>query len=116
MLVVETDKGCLDTAIHQITVQDEFIIYVPTAFSPDGDGINDGFKAVGHGIDLDNYFIAIYDRWGEIIWSSTDLFEEWNGTAKNRKTVQIGSYKWLVVCKDFNGIEYTKSGNIVVIR
>ena len=117
MLVVETDKGCLDTAIHKIEVQDEFIIYVPTAFSPDGDNINDGFKAVGHGIDLDNYFIAVYDRWGEQIWASTDLNQEWQATAKNgSKIVQNGSYKWIVVCNDFNGVEHTKSGNVTVIR
>ena len=117
MLVVESEKGCLDTAIHKVKVQNEFIIYVPTAFTPDDDAINDGFRAVGHGIDLDNYFIAVYDRWGEQIWKSEDLFEYWTGNAKGReKIVQNGVYKWLVVCKDFNGVEHTESGNVSVIR
>ena len=117
MLVVESEKGCLDTAIHKVEVQNEFIIYVPTAFTPDGDAINDGFRAVGHGIDLDNYFIAVYDRWGEQIWKSEDLFEYWDGRAKDGdKIVQNGVYKWLIVCKDFNGVEHTKSGNVSVIR
>ena len=116
MLVTESENGCLDTVYHHITVQDEFTLYVPTAFSPDGDGINDSFRAIGHGIDLDNYFIAVYDRWGEVIWETTDLFEEWKGTAKNNaKPVQNGTYKWLVVCKDFNGVKHTKSGNVTVI-
>ncbi len=117
LLVTETEHGCIDSVKHHITVQNEFTLYIPTAFSPDGDGINDGFKAVGHGIDIDNYYIAVYDRWGEVIWSSTDLFEEWKGTAKNgNKTIQVGTYKWIVVCKDFNGVEHTKSGNVTIVR
>ena len=117
LLITETEHGCIDSVKHHITVQDEFTIYIPTAFSPDGDAINDGFRATGNGIDLDNYYIAVYDRWGEVIWTSTDLYEEWKGTAKgNNKTVQNGTYKWLVICKDFSGVEHTKSGNVTVIR
>ena len=116
-LIVENNYGCLDTAVKKIEIKNEFTLYVPTAFSPDNDAINDGFRAEGHGIDLDNYWIGVYDRWGELIWESNDLYEYWNGTAKNgNKPVQIGVYKWLVVCKDFNGVEHTKSGNVTVIR
>jgi len=116
-LIVENEYDCRDTAIKKIEVQDEFTLYVPTAFSPDGDGINDGFIAVGHGIDLDNYFLAVYDRWGEIIWETNDLFEYWTGDAKGHgEAVQIGVYKWLVVCKDYKGVEHTKTGNVTVIR
>jgi len=116
-LIVENEYGCKDTAIKKIEIQNEFTLYVPTAFSPDGDGINDGFRAVGHGIDLDNYFIAVYDRWGEMIWSTNDLFEYWTGDAKNHgETVPIGVYKWLIVCKDFKAVEHTKTGNVTLIR
>ena len=116
-LVVINEYGCKDTAIKQIEVQDIFTLYVPTAFSPDYDNINDGFRAVGHGIDLDNYNLSIYDRWGELIWTSDDLFEYWNGYAKGgEKRVQNGSYVWKVVCKDFKGNEHEKAGVVTVIR
>ncbi len=117
MLIVESENGCVDSVKHHIKVKDEFTLYVPTAFSPDGDGINDTFKAVGNGIDTDNFHIAIYDRWGEIIWESNDIEREWNASAKNNnQTVQNGTYKWLIICKDFNGNEHTKSGNVTIIR
>ncbi len=116
-LVVENEYGCKDTAVKKIEVQDEFTLYVPTAFSPDGDNINDGFRAVGHGIDLNNYFIGVYDRWGEIIWKSNDLFEYWDGYAKDGdKIVQNGVYVWKVVCKDIFGNEHEKAGTVTVIR
>lgn len=116
-LIVETDKGCLDSVYTVVQVKDVFTIYVPTAFSPDNDGINDGFKVVGHGIDTDNFELRIYDRWGETIWKSNDLFEEWDGIPSDANNiVQTGTYKWLAICRDLDGIEYTRSGNVTVIR
>ena len=116
-LIVESIYGCLDSAIQQITINNEFTLYAPTAFSPDNDNINDGFKIVGNGIDTDNFELRIYDRWGEIIWKTNDMYEEWNGsTRNNNKKVQNGTYVWLVVCNDFNNIEQTKSGTVTVIK
>jgi len=116
-LVAVSDLGCKDTAMYIIRVKEIFTLYVPTAFSPDYDRINDGFRAVGTGIDLDNYNLLIYDRWGELIWKSYDLFEYWDGHAKGgEKRVQNGSYVWKVVCKDFEGNEHEKAGVVTVIR
>jgi gliding motility-associated-like protein len=117
LLVVESEYGCVDSVKQHISVKDEFTLYVPTAFSPDNDGINDSFKAVGNGIDVNNFSLRVYDRWGEVIWETDNFYEEWNGSAKNNnKIVQNGTYKWLIICKDFNGVEYAKSGNVTVIR
>jgi len=116
-LVVENEYGCRDTAIKKIEIQQEFTLYVPTAFSPDNDDINDGFFAVGNGIDLDNFWIGVYDRWGELIWESNDLFEHWNGKVKKgNKTAKNDMYTWMVVCKDFKGNEHIKTGPVTIIR
>ena len=116
ILIVENSYGCLDTAIDVVTVQDAYTLYVPTAFSPDADGINDFFVLKGHGIDADNFLLQIYDRWGEIIWETTDIYEGWDGIAKNKRESQSGTYTWMVVCKDFTGEEHTKSGVVTIIR
>ena len=117
MLIAQTNKGCLDSAKQTIVVVEEPTIYVPTAFSPDGDGINDLFTVQANGMDLDNYEIRIYDRWGELIFESSDLYESWDGRAKDKtKFVENGSYIWLVTVKDVNGIETQKSGTVTVIR
>ncbi len=116
-LLASTLEGCIDTVFQQITVEIEPTIYVPTAFSPDNDGINDFFEIKANGMDLDNFNVKVYDRWGEIIFESSDLYKSWNGKAKNNlKFVKIGSYTWLVTVKDANGIELQKSGTVTVIR
>ena len=114
-LIVTTNRGCVDTVKKTLKVREEYTFYAPSAFSPDGDGINDFFICKGNGIDLDNYYLAIYDRWGEIIWETNDLFEGWNGIAKDHKKVQNGLYKWHVIYKNSDGVEYKKTGNVTVI-
>ena len=116
-LVAVTNYGCKDSAMQTIEVVEEPTLYVPTAFSPDGDGINDLFVVQANGIDLDNYNLRIYDRWGELIFESNDLYYSWDGTAKgNNKFVEIGSYIWLVTVKNNNGLETQKSGTVTIIR
>ena len=116
-LVAVTNYGCKDSAMQTIEVVEEPTLYVPTAFSPDGDEINDLFVIQANGIDLDSYNLRIYDRWGELIFESNDLYYSWDGTAKGNKTlVEIGSYIWLVTVKDINGLETQKSGTVTIIR
>jgi gliding motility-associated-like protein len=114
-LIVTTNRGCVDTVKKTLRVREEFTFYAPSAFSPDGDGINDFFICKGNGIDLDNYYLAIYDRWGEIIWETNDLYDAWDGIAKTHKKVQNGLYKWHVIYKNSDGVEYKKTGNVTVI-
>ena len=117
MLIAITNEGCVDSVMQQVVVENEPSIYVPTAFSPDGDNINDYFVVKANGIDLDNYSLKIYDRWGEIIFESNDLYHSWDGKAKGRdKYVQNGTYTWLVKVNYENGVEYEKSGTVTVIR
>ena len=114
-LIAISDKGCVDTVYHLVRVEDILTLYVPSAFSPDGDGINDYFFVTGHGIELDAYNIKIYDRWGELIWEDDDLFGKWDGKVKGR-FVQAGTYTWLITYKSFTGIEYNKTGIVTIIR
>ena len=116
-LVVVSEYNCRDTARFAVIIQDKFTLYVPTAFTPDGDGINDGFRAVGYGIDEKKYYIAVFDRWGEPIWESTNLYEEWDARVKKgNKIVQNGTYTWVIISNDLSGIKHEKSGNVNVIR
>ena len=117
LLIAVSDYGCKDTATHIVRIVDEFTLYVPTAFSPDRDGINDGFRVEGHGIDNNNFLLSVYNRWGELIWQSTDMYEYWLAKTKNGNNfVQNGVYVWKVNCKDFYGIEHEKAGTVTVIK
>ena len=116
-LISITNEGCVDSVMQQVIVENEPTVYVPTAFSPDGDNINDLFEIKANGIDLDNYNLKIYDRWGEIIFESNDLYHSWDGKAKSSDNyVKNGTYIWFLVVKYENGIEYEKSGIVTVIR
>ncbi|HRD40555.1 MAG TPA: gliding motility-associated C-terminal domain-containing protein, partial [Bacteroidia bacterium] len=72
-LVVKSDKGCIDTITKIIVVGEDFGIYIPNAFTPNGDGLNDFFQPKGFGIK--DYELEIFDRWGERIFN-TKVFEE----------------------------------------
>ena len=63
-LIVTTQHGCVDTAYSTIYISDVFSIYVPNAFTPNGDGRNETFTPVVMGYDY--YEFWIFDRWGEI--------------------------------------------------
>ena len=64
-----------------IYVLDE-LVYLPTAFSPNGDGNNDGFRpiVVDDNIDFDSWEFSIYNRWGELVFKTNDVNEAWDGT------------------------------------
>jgi gliding motility-associated-like protein len=64
-------------------------LYIPSAFTPNGDGLNDTFGIKGEGIK--DYHLFIYDRWGEIIFESTNLRQQWDGKC-NGKPAEQGTY------------------------
>ncbi len=111
-LVVENDKGCLDTTQQTLIVNDELLVFIPNAISPNGDGNNDVFKVVGLGYE--NIIIQIFNRWGERIFESED-FKQWDGTYMGEK-VQMGSYVYIMTITDLRGMKHHKKGEISIIR
>lgn len=73
--------GCPDTMIIPIIVKPEFVFNIPNTFTPNWDGINEGFR--GKGIGIKEYDFRIYDRWGRTLFKTTDQLEEWNGCLNN---------------------------------
>jgi len=68
-------------------------IYIPSAFTPNGDGMNDRFGAKGEGIS--DYHLLVYDRWGEVIFESTNPGDQWDGKYKG-EPVEQGTYVYQV--------------------
>jgi gliding motility-associated-like protein len=90
-------------------------LLIPTAFSPNGDGINDVFKVVKHlNVKTLNYF-EVYNRWGEKIFSTTNLDQGWDGSFKG-EPVPNGSYNWQIQITNYDKEKISKAGNIDVIR
>ncbi len=115
-MVAESDKGCKDSSSTVVSITDYSTVYFPNAFTPDGDGINDVWKPKGAAIDLSYYTLMVYDRWGEIVWESTDYYEGWNGTLKNGKPATNGVYFYVLNYQDVNGVSYQKAGQFTLFR
>ncbi|MBL7930487.1 MAG: gliding motility-associated C-terminal domain-containing protein [Bacteroidia bacterium] len=79
VLLLENEFGCIDTCIGKVQVHEELMIYVPNAFSPNGDGLNDEIKPIGEGISAEDYELSVFDRWGAEIFLSHDVNHGWNG-------------------------------------
>ncbi len=121
-LVAVSNKGCKDTVYAVIKVLEQYTFYAPTAFSPDGDKINDFFYIIAHGIKEEGFELNIYDRWGEIIWSTQKFYkdlersEKWDGRAKNHEIVPVGTYTWRCVFRDNYDKTHEEVGAVNIIR
>jgi len=76
-LLVENIYGCKDSTLSSVIIQPDWSIYIPNTFTPNGDGTNDTFTAKGYGIL--EYNMYIYDRWGDMIFTSNDMSKGWDG-------------------------------------
>jgi gliding motility-associated-like protein len=90
------------------------IFYAPTVFTPNNDGINDRFYAVGLGIYQPR--LLIFDRWGQLIFETDNLYNGWSGDDGTGYYVPNGLYHWKLVFNDTNGFTQEKEGYVVMSR
>ena len=115
-LVATSELGCTDTATLVVIVYPEVLIYAPNAFTPDGDEFNQTWRVYMEGIDIYEFELYLYNRWGELIWETRDPNIAWDGTY-NGKAVQDGTYNWLIRAKDvLNDDKHTFRGSVSVIK
>lgn len=114
IVTVSTSQGCSvkDTVI--IKVFKGSAVYVPTGFTPNGDGRNDFLRGLYIGIKKVHYF-KVYNRWGQQIFSTNSLIEGWDGIIKGVKQ-QTGTYVWLLKAEDLGGKIYEMKGVSTLIR
>ncbi len=112
--------GCVDTAVHFVTINPVYTFYIPNAFTPGGpDPLNNIFKPVGNYYDIDTYYMTIYDRWGSIIYQTNDFVNGgWDGDSHtNNKPAPDGVYVYRVDIKTFSGFDNHKYvGHVTLIR
>lgn len=113
-LTVTDDNDCKNTTVQILTVEGDMGLYVPNAFTPDFDNLNEGFAPNGFGISEEGYEFMIFNRWGELIFISDVKFEPWNGTYQGAM-VQNGVYVWKLNYQDLNGKKHTAIGSVNMI-
>ncbi|HMO61936.1 MAG TPA: gliding motility-associated C-terminal domain-containing protein [Ferruginibacter sp.] len=111
---VKDAVGCIgyDTVIIKTFADIRF--YVPNAFSPNGDGLNDVFRPVASGIPVLEWF-RIANRYGEIVFETNQLNKGWDGTFRN-KPQATGNYVWWLRGKTSSGRIVEMKGNVVLVR
>lgn len=105
------DLGCRDTASTRICVEDRFLLFVPNAFTPNGDDINDVLLPVASVRNPDNFRLEIFDRWGRRIFSTDSIQAGWDGG-----TEPDGVYVWKVWITDTDRKGHEEIGHVVLIR
>ncbi|AEA44007.1 choice-of-anchor L domain-containing protein [Fluviicola taffensis] len=112
-LIATNIIGCKDTVVKPITIQEEYWIYVPNTFTPDGNQFNNTFKASMINIKATEVFI--YDRWGLLVFHSTSTRWEWDGTYKDLM-VPDGTYTYKIKYTSKSNIEDTLIGHVNVLK
>lgn len=114
-VLVYNEADCVDSAFLSIKVfKTRPSIFVPTAFSPNGDRNNDVFRFIAAGMQTIEYF-NVYNRWGQMVYSSTNSGRGWDGTTGG-KPQSTGIYVWTVKAMDYTGAVYTQRGTVTLVR
>lgn len=108
---VTDENSCI--AQDDVEINYDPLIYVPNAFTPDGDRFNNTFFAVVHNVS--EFEMYIFNRWGELIFVSNSIDTHWTGTYNGLKSPD-GVYVWKIKYRDLNGIDYEEYGHVTLLR
>jgi len=97
ILTAFSPEGCVAQRTKFVYVTQDYTIYVPNAFTPDANGVNEVFKPVLEGFDEDDYTLYIFNRWGELVFESHDMNVGWDGKySRLKEEVQDGVFTWKI--------------------
>lgn len=111
-LAVENTQGCVDTLFFTVVVGGLNTLYVPNAFTPDNDGLNDQFIHKGSFTESE---LMIYNRWGELVFLSQNPSIGWDGTARG-EFCPSGVYTYKLNVKYPNNLEDIRIGKVVLLK
>jgi gliding motility-associated-like protein len=115
-LIGKDTNDCKDTITKNVYISPIVILYLPNAFTPNDNNLNDVFKPEGIFLGITDYSFQVYNRWGELLFSSTDPEIGWDGKMAN-KTVQQGMYIYQIRYTDYLRTKwYESSGEIYILK
>lgn len=113
-VTASTIAGCKGEGFVHVKVYTGPDLYVPTGFTPNGDGRNDVFTPFPVGIKSLNYF-RVFNRWGQVVFSTSTLHQGWDGRLGGREQ-SSGTYVWMAEAVSNQGKVITKKGVVTLIR
>ncbi|MEL6635973.1 MAG: gliding motility-associated C-terminal domain-containing protein, partial [Bacteroidota bacterium] len=118
IVVTNVESGCVSEItmqVRELTSCPEDLIYAPNIFSPNGDGFNDDFRVLSTNI-MEIDFLRVFDRWGALVWESSDINEGWDGTYRGQPAgpgVYIYSLEAPCILDDTT---IRKMGDVTIVR
>ena len=120
MLIVTDNNGCTDIDVDTIVVKDIYTVYIPNAFTPNGDGMNDYFFPECSGIDPNDFEFMVFDRWGNMIFETKTLGDKWNGTEYNNGNPTtdciIDVYVYCITVKPYDERKQMFIGRVTLVK
>jgi gliding motility-associated-like protein len=114
-LIVYSLHGCTDTIVHPVHIGPVFDFFAPNCYTPNDDGKNDLF--FGYGVGISKYNLIVFDRWGNLIFQTNDLYTGWDGKVQGTGALcQEDTYIWKVVLTDCFYKPHTYIGHVSLIR
>ena len=112
-VIARSNSGCIDSASTTIVIDPLNDVFVPTAFTPNGDGKNDVFRVLGGKIEKLDF--KIFNRWGQLIFATDERTKGWDGNFVGRPQL-AGNYTYVLRAVLQNGIVINKKGTVLLIR
>ncbi len=114
-VLINNEAGCVDSAYVTVRVfKTNPQIFVPTAFTPNGDGKNDIFRPIAVGIAKFDYF-RVFNRWGQLVYQTQRVGVGWDGRISGKEQA-TGTFVWLVKGTDYTGKTVFAKGTVTLIR
>ncbi len=114
-MIVMDIHGCTDTATNCLIIDPVFNLYIPDAFSPNGDGKNETFQPVGQYIK--SFEMYIFDRWGMQLYHTTDINQGWTGKVKGGSAIQQeDTYVYKIYVTDSRNKAHSYVGNVTLLK
>ena len=114
VVLVASNGSCVDSVSKTIIVDAETTIIIPNVFSPNGDGVNDGFFINSTGLESLN--CDIFNRWGQLVYKLTSIGQKWDGVLNNGNNATDGTYFYILIAKGYDGKDYNLQGSLSLFR
>ncbi len=111
--VIPTNAAFTNAFSNNVLFKFEAELFIPNIFTPNGDGSNDIFYVKSKYVT--SYSVAIYSRWGEVLYTSTDITQGWNGMYNLVYAIE-GAYTYKITATDINNKEFTQTGTVTLAR
>ena len=116
-LTVTDDFGCSDSYQREVVAVEDYFVWVPSAFTPNGDGMNDIYKPLFHNIIEESYELFIFDKWGKLVFETTDVNKGWDGMRiDNGIKADNSSYSFIATFITYRNELKKETGSFLLLK